>query len=64
MRSRSLFSDMARQKGEKRRGKIRSQSVFQQIDIIEDEDTENLGEYVNNALIVNILDTDIEVPAE
>ena len=64
MRSRSLYSDMARQKGEEKRGKIRSQSVFQQIDIIEDEDTENLGEYVNNALIVNILDTDIEVPAE
>ena len=59
MRSRSLYSDMARQKGEEKRGKIRSQSVFQQIDIIEDEDTENLGEYVKNDQIVDTLEADI-----
>ena len=60
MRSRSLHSDMVRQKGTEKRGKKRSQSVFLQIDIIEDEETENLGKFVNKDLFMNILDTDVE----
>ena len=59
MRSRSLYSDMARQKGTENREKKRSQSLFPQIDIIEDEDTENLGEYVKNDQIVDTLKADI-----
>jgi hypothetical protein len=37
-----------------------SQSLFPQVDIIEDEETEILAEIVNSDQIVNILDTDIE----
>ena len=60
MRSRSLHSDMVRQKGTEKSGKKRSQSVFPQIDIIEDEETENICEFVNKDIFMNILDTDVE----
>ena len=60
MRSRSLHSDMVRQKGTEKIGKKRSQSVFPQIDILEDEETEILGEFVNKDLFMNTLDTDVE----
>jgi hypothetical protein len=42
VRSRSVCSDMARVKGAERRRKKRSQSVSPQIDIIDDEETNNL----------------------
>ena len=60
MRSRSVCSDMARQKGLEKRRKKRLQSVFPKISIIEDEETENLAKFGNTNLIVNILDTDVE----
>ena len=60
VRSRSLHSDMVRQKGTEMSGKKRSQSVFPQIDILEDEETEILGEFVNKDLFMNTLDTDVE----
>ena len=59
VRSRSVCSDMAKGKGAERSGKKRSQSVFQQIHIIEDEETDNLDKYVNSDLIVNILEPDV-----
>jgi hypothetical protein len=42
-------------RGQRGGEKKRSQSVFPQIDIIEDEETDNLDKFVNTDLIVNIL---------
>jgi hypothetical protein len=55
-----VSSDMARQKVAERRGKKRSKSMFPQIEIIEVEDFENMGESVGNDLIVDIMDMNIE----
>ena len=55
-----MYSATAREMGTRKGKKKRSQSVFPQVDIIEDEESEKVDECFNNDQILNELERDIE----